>query len=155
MTNICWGRLLWRICLAGQPLSAAHAFLSRAAIPPLELGNIEILNAAMTAPVATYSLRGEVLSEVAAGAVIKHSRDWNLTREPALSSGLDPRTPAHDVQHACGTSLITLIQLARRIALGEIDCGLAGGADTTSDVPVVYARRLQQIALKSARQRIR
>src|SRR4051812_34894977 len=73
----------------------------------LRLGNIDMLTAAMRALVDKFNLRGEVLGEVAAGAVIKHSRDWNLAREAALGSGLDPHTPAYDVQRACGTSLTT------------------------------------------------
>ena len=87
-------------------------------------------------------------------AVIKHSRDWNLARETALSSGLDPHTPAYDVQRALGTELLTtVVQLAHRIAVGEIDSGIAGGADTASDVPVVYGRKLRQIVLESGRGR--
>ncbi|HXV12538.1 MAG TPA: acetyl-CoA C-acetyltransferase [Burkholderiales bacterium] len=118
-----------------------------------QLGNMEMLTAAMTALVGRYDLQGEILGEVAAGAVIKHSRDWNLAREAALGSGLDSHTPAYDVQRACGTSLTTVIQLAHRIALGEVDSAIAGGADTASDVPVVYGRKLRQIALESARGR--
>jgi acetyl-CoA C-acetyltransferase len=118
-----------------------------------QLGNLEMLTAAMRALVDKHELRGQVLGEVAAGAVIKHSRDWNLAREAALDSGLDPHTPAYDVQRACGTSLTTVIQLAHRIALGEIDSAIAGGADTASDVPVVYGRKLRQIVLESARGR--
>lgn len=116
-------------------------------------GNLEMLTAAMKALVIKCEVRGEILGEVAAGAVIKHSHDWNLAREAALGSGLDPRTPAYDVQRACGTSLTTTIQLAHRIALGEIDSAIAGGADTASDVPVVYGRRLRQIVLESRRGR--
>ena len=118
-----------------------------------ESGNLEMLTAAMKALVKKHDLRGELIGEVAAGAVIKHSRDWNLAREAALGSGLHPHTPAYDVQRACGTSLTTAVQLAHRIGLGEIDCAIAGGADTASDVPVVYGRNLQQIVLKSARGR--
>ncbi len=117
------------------------------------LGNQDMLTAAMKALVDKFDLRGALLGEVAAGAVIKHARDWNLAREAALGSGLDPRTPAYDVQRACGTSLTTVVQLARRIALGEIDCAIAGGTDTASDVPVMYGRGLQQIVLESARGR--
>ncbi|HEX9671896.1 MAG TPA: acetyl-CoA C-acetyltransferase [Burkholderiales bacterium] len=117
------------------------------------LGNQDMLTAAMKAVVDRFDLRGAVLGEVAAGAVIKHARDWNLAREAALGCGLDPHTPAYDVQRACGTSLTTVIQLAHRIALGEIDSAIAGGADTASDVPVVYGRGLQQIVLESARGR--
>ena len=118
-----------------------------------EFGNVEMLTATMKALVSKCHLRGELIGEVAAGAVIKHSRDWNLAREAALSSGLDPRTPAYDVQRACGTSLTTVVQLAHRIALGEIDSGIAGGADTASDVPVVYGRKLRRIVLESGRTR--
>src|SRR5256886_1904167 len=100
-----------------------------------------------------FGLKGETLGEVAAGAVIKHSRDWNLTREAALGSGLPPHTPAYDVQRACGTSLTTAVQLAQRIARGEIDVAIAGGVDTTSDVPVVYSPALNKIVLESARGR--
>jgi len=117
------------------------------------LGNLDMLTAAFTALVEKFGLRGQTLGEVAAGAVIKHSRDWNLTREAALGAGLHPHTPAYDVQRACGTSLTTTMQVAHRIALGEIDAGIAGGVDTTSDVPVVYSRALNRIVLASARGR--
>jgi acetyl-CoA C-acetyltransferase len=117
------------------------------------LGNQDMLTAAMKALVEKYALRRERVGEVAAGAVIKHSRDWNLARESTLASGLDPHTPAYDVQRACGTSLTAVVQLAHRIAAGEIDNAIAGGADTVSDVPVAYGRRLQQIVLESARAR--
>ena len=80
------------------------------------LGNQEMLTATFRALVNKFALDGETLGEVAAGAVIKHSRDWNLTREAALGSGLHPHTPAYDVQRACGTSLTAAVQLAARIA---------------------------------------
>jgi acetyl-CoA C-acetyltransferase len=117
------------------------------------LGNQDMLTAAMKALVDKFNLGGAAVGEVAAGAVIKHARDWNLARESALGSGLDPHTPACDVQRACGTSLSAIVQLGHRIALGEIDSAIAGGTDTASDVPVVYGRRLQQIVLESARGR--
>ena len=117
----------------------------------LELGNPELLTAALSGLVEKYGLKGSRVGEVAAGAVIKHSAHWNLTREATLASGLDPHTPAYDVQRACGTSLTTVAQIAQRIALGEIDCGIAGGSDTASDVPIAYSGELQRIVLESAR----
>src|SRR6266446_1866075 len=117
------------------------------------VGNLDMLTAALKALVDKFALRSQKLGEVAAGAVFKHSRDWNLTREAALGAGLHPHTPAYDVARACGTSLTTTIQLAQRIALGEIDVAIAGGVDTTSDVPVVYGPALNQIVLESARGR--
>src|SRR3954468_19870853 len=116
-----------------------------------QLGNQDMLTAAMKALVEKYALRGERVGEVAAGAVIKHSRDWNLAREATLASGLAPATPAYDVQRACGTSLTAAVQLGQRIAAGEIDSAIAGGADTVSDIPVAYGRAFQQILLASAR----
>jgi len=119
----------------------------------IDAGNQDLLTAALVGLVDKFGLRGETLGEVAAGAVIKHSRDWNLTREAAQGAGLDPHTPAYDVQLACGTSLLAVTQLGHRIALGEIDAAIAGGSDTASDVPVAYGRRLQRIVLDSARGR--
>jgi acetyl-CoA C-acetyltransferase len=119
----------------------------------IDAGNPELLTAAFAALVERFGLRGLQLGEVAAGAVIKHPRDWNLTREAALGAGLHPHTPAYDVQRACGTSLTTAIQIGQRIALGEIEAGIAGGVDTTSDVPIGYGRALNRIALDSARGR--
>ena len=116
-----------------------------------QLGNLELLTGAMNALVEKYQLKGELIGEVAAGAVIKHSHDWNLTREAVLASGLDPHTPAHDLQRACGTSLTTVAQLGHRIALGEIECAIAGGTDSTSDIPIVYGDKLRRIVLESAR----
>lgn len=115
------------------------------------LGNLEMLTATLKAMVDKYQLKGEKLGEVAAGAVIKHSRHWNLAREATLASGLDPRTPAYDVQRACGTSLSAVAQLAHRIALGEIESGIAGGTDSASDVPITYGEHFQRIVLESAR----
>src|SRR5688572_1376999 len=100
--------------------------------------NQEMLTAAFRSLVDKYSLKGERLGEVAAGAVIKHSRDWNLARESTLGSGLHPETPAYDLQRACGTSLSAIVQLGHRIALGEIDGAIGGGADSASDVPLSF-----------------
>ena len=116
-----------------------------------EASNQDMLTAALTALVDKFGLKGEKLGEVAAGAVIKHSRDWNLTREAAQGAGLHPQTPAYDVQRACGTSLTTTVQLAQRIARGEIEAAIAGGVDTTSDAPIVYSRALARIVRDSAR----
>jgi acetyl-CoA C-acetyltransferase len=85
-----------------------------------------------------------VLGEVALGAVLKHSSDWNLGREAALSSGLSPLTPGITMQRACGTGLDTVVDVANKIALGQIDAGVGGGSDTTSDVPIVVGKRLRR-----------
>ncbi len=134
-------------------LGGARIPFARANDAYAELGNQDMLTAAFRFLVDKYSLKGERIGEVAAGAVIKHSRDWNLARECTLGSGLDPQTPAYDLQRACGTSLSAALQLANRIALGEIECAIAGGADSTSDIPLSYGRKLQQIVLRSARGR--
>jgi acetyl-CoA C-acetyltransferase len=117
----------------------------------VEAGNPQMLTAALKALVDKFHLKGEKLGEVAAGAVIKHSRDWNFARECTLGSGLDPTTPAYDLQRACGTSLSAVAQLANRIALGEIDCAIAGGADSASDIPLGYGPKLQRAVLKLSR----
>lgn len=117
----------------------------------VRIGNLEMLTATLKALVDKYGLKGEQLGEVAAGAVIKHSRHWNLAREATLASGLDPHTPAYDVQRACGTSLTAVAQLAQRIALGEIDAAIAAGTDSASDVPITYGESFQRIVLESAR----
>lgn len=95
--------------------------------------NQEMLTSALEGLVERYNLHGERLGEVVAGAVLKHSRDFNLTRECVLGSRLAPETPAYDIQQACGTGLEAAILVANKIALGQIDSGIAGGVDTTSD----------------------
>ena len=117
------------------------------------IGNQEMLTAAFRAVVERFKLQGERLGDVAAGAVIKHSKDYSLTRECVLSSGLDPQTPGLDMQRACGTSLEAAIAIGNKIALGQIEAGLAGGADTISDTPIVYPRSYQQLLLASYRGR--
>ena len=117
----------------------------------MEASNQQMLTAAMTALVERFGLKNQKLGEVAAGAVIKHSRDWNLARESTLGSGLHPETPAYDLQRACGTSLSAVAQLAHRIVQGEIDCAIAGGADSASDIPLSYSPRLQRTVLSVAR----
>src|SRR6202051_4705148 len=117
------------------------------------VGNQEMLTATLRGVVDRYGLKGERLDDVAAGAVMKHSSQWNLTRESVLGSGLSADTPGLDLQRACGTSLEAAILLGNKIALGQIDCAIAAGVDTVSDPPVVYPRSFQQRLLQSYRGR--
>lgn len=115
--------------------------------------NQDMLTAAFRAVVERFKLQGERLGDVAAGAVIKHSKDYSLVRECVLGVGLDPQTPGLDLQRACGTSLEAAIAIGNKIALGQIDAGLAGGTDSISDAPIVYPRSYQQLLLQSYRGR--
>jgi acetyl-CoA C-acetyltransferase len=115
--------------------------------------NQELLTAALRGLVERFHLQGQRLGDVIAGAVIKHPKDYNLTRESLLSTGLDPHTPGMDVQRACGTSLEAAILIANKIALGQIDAGIAAGVDDLSDPPVVYPRSYQRRLLASFRGR--
>jgi acetyl-CoA C-acetyltransferase len=110
--------------------------------------NQDMLTAALRGVVDKFQLQGERVGEVAAGAVLKHSRDFNLTRESVLSSGLAAETPAYDVQQACGTGLEAAILVANKIALGQIECGIAGGVDTASDAPIAVGEKLRKILLE-------
>jgi acetyl-CoA C-acetyltransferase len=104
--------------------------------------------AALDGVVNKFDLKGQTLGEVSLGAVIKHSRDWNLARECVIDSGLSLRTPAVDLQRACGTSLEAAILIANKIALGQIEAGIAGGTDTVSDAPVVYPDEYRKILME-------
>jgi acetyl-CoA C-acetyltransferase len=115
--------------------------------------NQDMLTAALDCLVERFSLEGERLSEVAGGAVLKHSSDRDLTRESVLGTHLAPETPAYDVQQACGTGLETAILVANKIALGQIDAGIACGADTTSDAPIGLNEDLREILLDVNRQK--
>jgi acetyl-CoA C-acetyltransferase len=111
----------------------------------------DMLTATIDGLVARFGLQNERLGEVAAGAVLKHSRDFNLTRESVLGSTLSPQTPAYDVQQACGTGLETAILVANKIALGQIESGIAGGVDTTSDAPIAVNEDLRTVLLNANR----
>jgi acetyl-CoA C-acetyltransferase len=113
--------------------------------------NQDMLTAALDGLVARFGLEGAEVGEVVAGAVLKHSRDFNLTREVVLGSGLAPSTPAYDLQQACGTGLQATIAIANKIALGQIEVGIAGGSDTTSDAPIGVNEGLRQILLEANR----
>ncbi len=117
--------------LAGNriPFARSHGAYANAT-------NLDMLTATIDGLVARTGIAGERLGEVAAGAVLKHSRDWNLTREAVLGTALSPTTPAYDVAQACGTGLEATILVANKIALGQIDSGIAGGSDTASDPPM-------------------
>jgi acetyl-CoA C-acetyltransferase len=107
----------------------------------------DMLTATLDGLVERFALEGEVLGEVVAGAVLKHARDRDLTRESVLGSRLAPETPAYDLQQACGTGLETVITVANKIALGQIDVGIAGGVDTASDAPIAVNEDLRHILL--------
>jgi len=113
--------------------------------------NEGMLTAALEGLIERFGLAGERLGEVAAGAVLKHSRDFNLTRECVLGSRLAPQTPAYDVQQACGTGLEAAILVANKIALGQIEVGIAGGVDTTSDAPLAINEDLRAVLLAANR----
>ncbi|QYR53010.1 acetyl-CoA C-acetyltransferase [Lysobacter soyae] len=114
-----------------------------------DVGNLGLSIRALGATVEKFGLQGQVLGEVIMGAVIKHSSDWNLAREAVLSSGLSPLTPAITLQRACGTSLDALVAIGNKIATGQIEAGIGGGSDTTSDVPIVYSEKLRRILLNA------
>jgi acetyl-CoA C-acetyltransferase len=116
--------------------------------PYARASNQDMLTATLDAVTERFGLQGETLGEVAAGAVLKHSRDFNLTRETVLGSKLAPETPAYDVQQACGTGLEATILVANKIALGQIDVAIAGGVDTTSDAPLVLNEDLREVLLE-------
>jgi len=141
------GSRVRRVAIVGGsriPFARAHGAYAR-------VGNQEMLTASFKALVDRFGLRGELMGDVIAGAVMKHSSQWNLVRECVLGSGLAPETPGLDLQRACGTSLEAAILVANKIALGQVDCGIAGGVDTVSDAPIVYGREYQQLLLESYR----
>ncbi|HEY6484140.1 MAG TPA: acetyl-CoA C-acetyltransferase [Steroidobacteraceae bacterium] len=143
------GSAVKRVAIIGGvriPFARAHTVYA-------QVSNEEMLTAAFRGVVERFGLQGVRLGDAAAGAVIKHSKDYNLTRECVLSAGLDPQTPGVDLQRACGTSLEAAILIGNKIALGQIDSGLAGGTDSISDAPIVYPRSYQQILLQSFRGR--
>ena len=109
--------------------------------------NKDLMTAALNGLVNKFDLKGQVLGDVALGAVIKHSRDWSLARECVIESGLNIKTPALDLQRACGTSVEAAIQIANKIALGHIEAGVAGGTDTVSDAPIVFGDPYRRMLL--------
>ncbi len=118
-----------------------------------QVSNQDMMTAVLRALVERFGLRGQRLGDVSLGAVLKHSRDWNLARESVLGSGLAAETPAFDIQRACGTSLEAAILIGAKIALGQIDAGIAGGVDSISDIPVVYPDKYRRMLLASFRGR--
>ncbi len=141
------GRELRRVAIVGGariPFARGHGAYA-------DVGNQEMLTASLKNLVNRFALQGQTLGEVAAGAVMKHSSQWNLTRESLLDSGLAAQTPGLDLQRACGTSLEAAIVVGNKIALGQIDAAIAAGVDTVSDPPVVFPRRFQRLLLRSYR----
>ena len=124
-----------RVAVVGSsriPFSRSHSIYRHRS-------NKDLMTAALDGLINKLDLKGQTLGDVAVGAVVKHSRDWNLARECVIESGLNIKTPAFDLQRACGTSLEACILVANKIALGQIDAGIAGGTDTVSDAPIVYS----------------
>ena len=116
--------------------------------PYFSASNSDMFTAALNGLVERFNLQGQRLGEVVAGAVLKHSRDFNMTRECVLNTELAPETPAYDIQQACGTGLQAAFLVANKIALGQIDVGVAGGVDTTSDAPIAFGDGLRKVFLE-------
>ena len=134
--------------LGGNRIPFARQFGSYA-----EASNQDMLTAALEGLVARYGLAGERLGEVAGGAVVKHSRDFNLTREAVLGSSLSAHTPAYDVQQACATGLEATVLVANKIALGQAESGISGGVDSASDAPITVNEDLRKTLLRAGRGR--
>ncbi|MBZ4034985.1 acetyl-CoA C-acetyltransferase [Flavobacterium sp. 17A] len=113
------------------------------------VGNKEMMIAALDGLIDKYNLKGKLLGEVAGGAVIKHTYDNNLIRECVMKTSLDPATPACDLQQACDTGIESAIYIANKIALGQIDSGIAGGVDSISDMPIAVSEKLRKILLEA------
>jgi acetyl-CoA C-acetyltransferase len=138
-----------RVAIIGSarvPFCRAHTGYAKSS-------NQDMMTAVLSGLVNKYHLEGVRLGDVSLGAVIKHSRDWNLARESVLGTALAPETPAFDIQRACGTSLEAAILIGNKIALGQIDAGIAGGTDSISDSPIVYPDNYRSILLDSFRAR--
>jgi acetyl-CoA C-acetyltransferase len=116
-----------------------------------EAGNPDMMVATLNGLIAKYRLQGQLLGEVAGGAVIKHSSESNLIRECVMNTALDPRTPACDLQQACDTGAEAAIYIANKIALGQIESGIAGGVDSASNVPIVVSEQLRKALLRARR----
>jgi acetyl-CoA C-acetyltransferase len=124
---------------------------ARANDPYATESNQAMLTAAIDGLVARFSLQGEQVDEVVAGAVLKHARDFNLTREAVLGSQIASTSPAYDIQQACDTGLEAAVLVANKIALGQIDVGIAGGTDTASDAPVGLNEDLRKVLMEARR----
>ena len=118
-----------------------------------DVSNKDMMTFVLKNLVSKYNLKGKKVDEIALGAVMKHADDWNMARESVLGSGLAPESPAYDLQRACGTSLSAVVQLANKIALGQIDVAIAAGTDTNSDAPLELSKGLSKklMAVSQAR----
>jgi acetyl-CoA C-acetyltransferase len=123
---------------------------SRAGKRYADASNQEMFTAALEGLVARFGLQGERLGEVVGGAVLKHSRDFNMVREAVLGSSLSPQTPAFDLQQACATGLEATITIANKIRLGQVESGIAGGTDTISDAPIAVSEGLRRALLAAS-----
>lgn len=143
------GHAMHRVAIVG----GARIPFARSMGAYAECSNQQMLTAALQSLIDKYALSGARLGDVGAGAVLKRPRDFNLARESVLGTTLDPRTPAFDLQRACGTSLETAILLGLKIAAGQVDSAIAAGVDTASDAPIGINENLRRILLRSARGR--
>ena len=134
-----------KVCIVG----GQRIPFSRSMSAYMGVSNQSLMTATLESLVQKFKLQGVELGEVALGAVMKHSKDWNLAREVTLGSSLSPRTPAYDIQQACGTSLEAAILIGNKIALGQIEAGIAGGCDTNSDLPIVFGEKFSHSLLRS------
>ncbi|BDZ41571.1 acetyl-CoA acetyltransferase [Paraoerskovia sediminicola] len=126
---------------------------SRAGGKYSRVSNQDMFTAALEGLVARFGLQGERLGEVVGGAVLKHSRDFNLIRESVLGSSLSPQTPAYDLQQACATGLEAVVTIANKIRLGQVESGIAGGADSISDAPIAVSEGLRRVLLEAGHAR--
>lgn len=118
-----------------------------------DLSNLDLMTAALNGLVDKYRLKGAHIDEVVGGAVVVHSKDYNLAREAVLGTKLAPSTPGVTLQQACGTSLQAAAMIGAKIATGEIECGIAAGSDTTSDAPIVFSKKFASRLVQVPQQR--
>lgn len=111
------------------------------------LDAIELGIRVTTELLARSEIDPELIQRVVYGQVIVLPQAPNIAREVTLNCGLDPRTDAYSVSRACATSYQSTAAVIQAIQCGEIEIGLAGGADSTSVLPITASRPLADALL--------
>lgn len=93
------------------------------------------------------------IEQVVYGQVLPSIEAPNIAREIVLASGMPRDIEAFSVSRACATSYQSTVSVAEAILAGTITCGIAGGADSSSDVPITVSKRLAEALVAATKAR--
>jgi acetyl-CoA acyltransferase len=118
-----------------------------------EVSALDLANIVVSELLQRVDLDPKEIQQVVYGQVVPSVEAPNIAREIVLATGMPKSIEAYSVSRACATSYQSAVNVAEAIMAGAIDTGVAGGADSASNVPITVSKRLAEALMAATKAR--